>query len=46
VILKLFIAMVVITVYSQCNFNTLKVIATDMLQSFKMFIVSTVEILL
>jgi hypothetical protein len=38
-ILKLFIAMVVIAVYPQCNFNILNVIATNMLQLFKMFIV-------
>jgi hypothetical protein len=45
VILKLFIVMVVIIVYSQCNSNTLNVIAAAMLQSFKMFIVSATEIL-
>jgi hypothetical protein len=45
-ILKLFIAMVVILVYSQCDSNTLNVIATGMLQSFKIFIVSAIEILL
>jgi hypothetical protein len=39
VILKLFVAIVVIAVYPQCNSNTLNVIATDMLQLFKMFIV-------
>jgi hypothetical protein len=43
VILKLFIAMVVITVYPRCNFNTLNVIATDMLQLFKMFIVIVIQ---
>jgi hypothetical protein len=41
-ILKLFIVMVIITVYPQCNSNTLKVIATDMLQSFKIFIIIVV----
>jgi hypothetical protein len=35
--------MVVITVYLQCNFNTLNVIATDMLQLFKMFIVIIIQ---
>jgi hypothetical protein len=45
VILKLFVAMVVITVYPQCNSNTLAVIATDMLQSFKMSIVTMIKIL-
>jgi hypothetical protein len=40
VILKLFVEMVVITVYRQCNSNTLNAIVTDMLQSFKMFIVT------
>jgi hypothetical protein len=45
VILKLFVAMDVITMYFQCNSNTLNFIATEMLQSFKMFIVSAIEIL-
>jgi hypothetical protein len=40
-----FIAMVVITVYPWCNSNTLNVIAIDMLQSFKMFIVTMIKIL-
>jgi hypothetical protein len=35
--------MIIIIVYPQCNFNTLNVITTDMLQSFKMFIVSVIE---
>jgi hypothetical protein len=39
VILKLFVTMVLITVYSQCNSNTLNIIATDMLQTFKMFVI-------
>jgi hypothetical protein len=43
VILKLFVAMAVITVYPQCNSNTLNVIATDMLQLFKMFIVIVIQ---
>jgi hypothetical protein len=43
VILKLFIVMVVITVYPQCNSNILNVIATDMLQLFKMFIVIVIQ---
>jgi hypothetical protein len=43
--LKLFVAIVVIIVYPQCNSNTLNVIATDMLQSFKMFIVTVIKIL-
>jgi hypothetical protein len=43
VVLKLFIAMVVITVYTQCNSNTLNVIVTDMLQLFKMFIVIVIQ---
>jgi hypothetical protein len=34
--------MVVITVF-QCNSNTLNVIATDMLQLFKMFIVIVIQ---
>jgi hypothetical protein len=42
-ILKLFVAMVVIIVV--CNSNTLNVIATDMLQSFKMFIITVIKIL-
>jgi hypothetical protein len=37
--------MVVITVYPWCNSNTLNVIAIDMLQSFKMFIVTMIKIL-
>jgi hypothetical protein len=41
--LKLFIGMVVIIVYPQCNSNTLNVIATDMLESFKMFIVTVIK---
>jgi hypothetical protein len=45
VILKVFVARVVIAVYPQCNSNTLKAIATDMLQSFKMFIVTVIKIL-
>jgi hypothetical protein len=45
VILKLFVPMVIIIVYPQCNFNTLNVITTDMLQSFKMFIVTVIKIL-
>jgi hypothetical protein len=44
VILKLFVAVVVSTVYPHCNFNTLNVIAIDMLQSFKMFIVTVIKI--
>jgi hypothetical protein len=43
VILKLFIVMVVITVYPQCNSNILNVIATDMLQLFKIFIVIVIQ---
>jgi hypothetical protein len=43
VIVKLFIAMVVIAVYPQCNFNTLNVIATNMLQLFKMFIIIVIQ---
>jgi hypothetical protein len=43
VVLKLFIAMVVITVYTHCNSNTLNVIVTDMLQLFKMFIVIVIQ---
>jgi hypothetical protein len=43
VILKLFIVMVVITVYPQYNSNILNVIATDMLQLFKMFIVIVIQ---
>jgi hypothetical protein len=35
--------MAVITVYPQCNSNTLNVIATDMLQLFKMFIVIVIQ---
>jgi hypothetical protein len=35
--------MVIIIVYPQCNSNTLNVIATDMLQSFKMFIVTMIK---
>jgi hypothetical protein len=31
--------------YPQSNSNTLNVIATDMLQSFKMFIVTVIKIL-
>jgi hypothetical protein len=42
-ILKLSVAMVVIIVV--CNSNTLNVIATDMLQSFKMFIITVIKIL-
>jgi hypothetical protein len=45
VIPKLFVAMVVIIVYPQHNSITLNVIATDMLQSFKMFIVIVIKIL-
>jgi hypothetical protein len=45
-ILKLFVAIVGITVYPQCNSNILKVITTDMLQSFIMFIVILIKILL
>jgi hypothetical protein len=44
VILKLFIAVVVSTVYPQCNFNTLNIIAIDILQSFKIFIVTVIKI--
>jgi hypothetical protein len=44
VILKLFVAVVVITMYSWCDSNTLNVIAIDMLQSFKMFIVTVIKI--
>jgi hypothetical protein len=43
VILKLFVIVVVITVYSHCNSNALNVIATDMLQLFKMFIVIVIQ---
>jgi hypothetical protein len=43
VILKLFVTMVVIKVYQQCNSNTLNVIATDILQLFKMFIVIVIQ---
>jgi hypothetical protein len=43
VILKLFVAMVAIIVYPQCNSNTLNVIATHMLQLFKMFIVIVIQ---
>jgi hypothetical protein len=43
--MKLFVAMVVITVYPQCNSNKLNVIAIDVLQSFKMFIVIVIKIL-
>jgi hypothetical protein len=43
VILKLFIVMVVITVYPQCNSNILNVIAIDMLQLFKIFIVIVIQ---
>jgi hypothetical protein len=35
--------MVVITVYPQCNSNILNVIAIDMLQLFKMFIVIVIQ---
>jgi hypothetical protein len=45
VIPKLFVAMVVIIVYPRHNSITLNVIATDMLQSFKMFIVVVIKIL-
>jgi hypothetical protein len=45
VILKLFVEIVVITVYSLRNSNTLNAIVTGMLESFKMFIVSMIEIL-
>jgi hypothetical protein len=43
VILKLFIAMVVITVYPECNSKILNVIITVMLQLFKMFIVIVIQ---
>jgi hypothetical protein len=43
VILKLFVAIVVITVYPQCKSNTLNVIATDILQLLKMFIVILIQ---
>jgi hypothetical protein len=43
VILKLFVTMVVIIVYPQCNSNTVNVIATDMLQLLKMFIVIVIQ---
>jgi hypothetical protein len=45
VILKLFVAMVVIIVYPQYNSNTLNDIATNMMQSFKMFIATVNKIL-
>jgi hypothetical protein len=45
VILKLFVAIIVIRVYPHFNSNTLNVIATNMLQSFKMFIVTLIKIL-
>jgi hypothetical protein len=45
VILKLFVTMVLITVYPQCNSNTLNIIATNMLKLFKMFIVIVIKIL-
>jgi hypothetical protein len=35
--------MVVIIVYPQCNSNTVNVIATDMLQLLKMFIVIVIQ---